>query len=213
MKNSLINIIGTGLMTLGSVGLLGGYAEAGGNVWKVNPDTRDLGYWLDMGEDLLEQEKKRRERGNENEYGYHSSLPLDVLPRVIFYNEWNDDNNNGFNELHELKGRKEVFYSNERIETASLWNSTKNPELIGKNVSVDILGLDTGKVVYDFYDSKSNPQRIRGPPVVVGDGKNFIVIINMLKEKVGGNRFKFIYNIDNIPYISGDVTIIDAPEK
>ncbi len=82
-----------------------------------------------------------------------------------------------------------------------------HPELVGKEFTVDVMGLDTGKVIYNFFEE---PVEITYNKWQVSWEKLSGERLKKLKEDIGGDRFRFIYNIDGKPYQSGDVTIIGS---
>ena len=110
-------------------------------------------------------------------------------------------------------GIKNVFRSDEDIYAASIW-PVLNKDLNGKKVTLDVLGIDTGKTAQNFGICESD----NGDPVIhINEegvhfwGSHYRLPVSDLEKKVGGHRFRVIWELDREPKKTADFTIIDAP--
>jgi len=161
--------------------------------------------WVDKGNNL-EVRKLRKgdilKRVRNNYNGFPES-------EVLFYSNYVDDNNNNKWEPSEFKGIKDIFREDEEIRAVSFWEVIAG-DLNGKAVTMDILGLDTNKMVYDFGEIERDPDNIIRLNETHLWGTNYNIPVNELIEKVGGRDYKVIFNLDGVAKKSGNFTIIPA---
>ena len=133
------------------------------------------------------------------------------VPEPFFFNYYIDKNNDNQWSLDEFIGIKEVFRSDEPVRAVSFWKVV-NGDLNGKRVTMDILGLDTNRVAYNFGIVEEDPDNV----IRLHNGRwatHYLIPVEELKEKVGGSRFRVIWNLDGKPQKYADFTVIDAPEE
>lgn len=107
-----------------------------------------------------------------------------------------------------FKNLKNVFRINDNVQAISLWKIV-NGDLNGKKVTLDILGIDTNKVI--AYDCGEPENTIRGK-----NGwwfTHYELSASKIKENIGGNSFRGIWNLNGNPQKYTDLMIIDAEKK
>jgi len=113
-----------------------------------------------------------------------------------------------------FKEIKEVFRSDEKIRAVSLWENHYG-YLNGKRVTLDVLAIDTNKIVYNAGELKVDPDNIIRGGVSKGSiwSTHYDLLANQLKQELGGNRFRIVWNLNQDPKEYADLTIIDVQKK
>jgi hypothetical protein len=170
---------------------------------QMNDAIRNSG----QGNGNVTQDKARSWNGKEKEDLLNQYIKKIGLEEAFFCEYYVE--NEDWSTAH--KNIKNIFKDNDRIRAVSIWKVIDG-DINGKKVTLDILGIDTNKIAYNCGEVKVDPDNIIRSRSGLWS-THYDIYANEIKENVGGNRFRAIWNLNGEPKKYADLTIIDTLKR